>query len=393
MDQKTEGQPALGGQVRHDVSPDFTHDEQSRQFFVQSVKVHIAKELQPAQKAVYEARVEPKFRREHNRSPENVHEVRTAMMRDSFTQMWSALKRGVQEQMFYTVAEGVERQLPGLVEKAKAVRARPDKLGSLSLDPSVRVPRYNSAVDIHCKPGGYHTEVVEDDVLAGAEFERTLNLHLMGLLGAHDDDMGQSLARWAKRKFPGLKPKRILDMGCTIGNSTLPWLDEYPDAEMVAIDVSAPVLRYGHARSESLGTPVQFMQMDAEHTSFPDGSFDFVVSHILMHETSNRALRNIFRESHRLLRPGGVMLHLDGPQYHDMAPIDQFTPDWDVHYNNEPFITTLHQLDLPEVVEKAGFERDKIFEDFAPSQTVKSPPDGYVGNRRIGNWYLVGAQK
>ncbi len=315
------------------------------------------------------------------------------MMRDSFTQMWSALKRDVQEKMFSAVAEGLERQLPTLVERAREVREGSSKLGSLSLDPSVRVPRYNSAVDIHCKPGGYHTEVVEDDVLAGAEFERTLNLHLMGLLGPHDDDMGQSLARWAKQKFPGLKPKRILDMGCTIGNSTLPWLDEYPDAEMVAIDVSAPVLRYGHARSESLGRPVQFMQMDAEHTSFPDASFDFVVSHILMHETSNRALRKIVRESHRLLRPGGVMLHLDGPQYHDMAPIDQFIPDWDVHYNNEPFITTLHQLDLPEVVEKAGFERDKIFEDFAPSQTVKSPPGEYAGNRRIGNWYVVGAQK
>ena len=386
-------QPTQGGQARHEGSPDFTHDEHSRQSFIQSVKVLIAKELQPAQRAVYETRVEPEFRRQHNRSPENVREVRTAMMGDPFTQMWSALKRDVQEQMFYAVAEGVERQLPDLVEKAKQVRERPKTLGSLSLDPSVRVPRYNSAVDIHCKPGGYHSEVVDDDVLAGAEFERTLHLHLMGLLGPLDDDMGQSLARWAKQKFPGLKPKRILDMGCTIGNSTLPWLDEYPDAEMVAIDVSAPVLRYGHARSESLGKPVQFMQMDAEHTSFPDGSFDFVVSHILMHETSNRALRNIFRESHRLLRPGGVMLHLDGPQYHDMALIDQFIPDWDVHYNNEPFVTTLHQLDLPGVVEEAGFERGAIFEDFAPSQTVKSPPDGYVGNRRIGNWYLVGATK
>ena len=76
-----------------------------------------------------------------------------------------------------------------------------------------------------------------------------------------------------------------------------------------------------------------------------------------------------------------------------MAPIDQFIPDWDVHYNNEPFITTLHQLDLPAVVEEAGFEQGKIFEDFAPSQTVKSPPGGYVGNRCIGNWYVVGAQK
>ncbi len=39
------------------------------------------------------------------------------------------------------------------------------------------------------------------------------------------------------------------------------------------------------------------------------------------------------------------------------------------------------------------FERGRIFEDFAPSQTVKSPPGGYVGNRRIGNWYVVGARK
>ncbi len=382
-----------GGQARHELSPDFRHDEMARQHFVQSVKVHIAKTLQPAQKTVYDARVEPAFRRAHNRSPKDVREVRVAMMADPFTQMWSALKRDVQEMMFYTVAEGVERQLPDLVSRAKKIRDRKKKLGSLTLDSSVRVPRYNSAVDIHCKPGGYHSEFVEDDVLAGAEFERTLHLHLMGLLGPNDDDMGQSLARWAKRRFPDLKAKRILDMGCTIGNSTLPWLDEYPGAEVVAIDVSAPVLRYGHGRAESLGKPVHFMQMDAEQTSFPDQSFDVVVSHILMHETSNRGLRNIFRESRRLLRPGGVTLHLDGPQYHDMEPIDQFIPDWDVHYNNEPFITTLHQLDLPAVLAEAGFDRAEVFEDFAPSQTVKSPPDGYVGNRRIGNWYVVGARK
>ena len=106
---------------------------------------------------------------------------------------------------------------------------------------------------------------------------------------------------------------RILDMGCAIGNSTLPWSKAFPEAEIHGIDVGAPVLRYAHARAEAKDAGIHFSQQNAERTDFPDESFDLIVSHIMLHETSHSAMPRIFAECKRLLKPGGVMLHLEIP--------------------------------------------------------------------------------
>src|SRR3546814_9282947 len=97
-------------------------------------------------------------------------------------------------------------------------------------------------------------------------------------------------------------------MGCTVGMSKIPYVDAYPEAEVHAIDLSAPSLRFAHARAESLGKAVHFRQANAEHAPYGDGSFDLVVSHILLHELSCGALDRVLAECHRLLRPGGIML-------------------------------------------------------------------------------------
>lgn len=67
-------------------------------------------------------------------------------------------------------------------------------------------------------------------------------------------------------------------------------------------------------RAAGLGVDVHFAQMNAEHTPFPNGHFDLVVSHILLHETSGRTLPSIFDECFRLLAPGGWMIHADVPR-------------------------------------------------------------------------------
>ena len=77
------------------------------------------------------------------------------------------------------------------------------------------------------------------------------------------------------------------------------------------------MLRYAHARAERLGIAVHFSQQSAEHTDFPDESFDVVYSAALIHETSHTAVPNITREMRRLLRPGGVAVHLEVPIRYD----------------------------------------------------------------------------
>jgi len=359
------------------ATPD--HDEAAREDFVLEMMVHVSRDLTPGKRKLYDAVVKPKFEKTNGRAPVNRHEVRQAMEKEDFNQVWGALRRTTQEMMFDSIGESVERLTGGLMEKAEEYRKPTNqrRQGTLDLNPDLEIPRYHTAVDIHCKPGGYHTELLaSDDLFAGAEYDRSYNLFAMGASGPLNDDMGRSVARYVTRTFGDLKPRRILEMGCTVGHSTLPYADLYPDAEVYAIDVAAPCLRYAHARAESLGYPVHWSQQNAEQTNFPDGHFDLIVSHILFHETSNKALRNILAECHRLLSKGGVMAHFEAPQYEDMPdPYDHTLGDWSTHYNAEPFWGTLHDQDLRKLMHEAGFPKDSLFQhEMAPSVFLEKSP-------------------
>jgi len=348
--------------------PQASHDELARQAFVQSFKIHLANEVSPGNRVVYEKRVLPAFEERNKRSFRDRHEVRKAMNRDAYHQLWSALQRTSQEMMWDAVSTSVDRQAEQLAARARQCDGAP--AGSLRLDPDLPLPRYHAAVDIHCQPGGYHTELRADDVAAGAIYDRAVYIYTMGRAGALNDDMGNSVVLRLQRDYPDFRPRRILDMGCTVGHSTLPYVDAWPGAEVHGIDVAAPVLRYAHGRAESLGRRVHFSQQNAEHTDFEDESFDLVVSHILFHETSARALKNIVRECHRLLRPGGLMAHLEVPPYAGMDLYDQHMLDWDTYNNNEPFWGASHEISYEKPGTEAGFAAENLVQTLTPSALV-----------------------
>jgi len=384
----------MSEQLQHEVLPRATHDELARQNFVQSLKVYLASKVSPGNKVVYEHRAKPRFEQENRRTPLNRHEVRHIMKDEPYYQTWSALQRTSQEMMWDAVATSVERQLPELIARAKRLGST---LGSLTLNPDLEVPAYHTGVDIHCQPGGYHTEGTADDVAAGAIYDRAVYVYAMSQLGALNDDLGQSLVHYLKEKHPHLRPARILDLGCSVGHSTLPFVDAYPGAEVFAIDVGAPMLRYAHARAEALRKRVYFSQQNAEQTNFADSSFDVIVSHILLHETSSSALRNILRECYRLLAPGGLMAHLEPPQYHGMEPYDAFMFDWDTYNNNEPFWGTLRDMDLVALTVASGFAKEKVLQCFVPSawqstrlRTSRFQCGDFGGG---GQWFVFAAGK
>lgn len=352
-------------QFAHAMLPETTPDEFSRQEFVKSFKLHLATKVSPNNKVVYEQQVKPAFKKEHGRDPSNRHEIRKAMAENSHYQTWSSLLRTSQELMWKACQGPVERQLDGLVETAKNTDARVG--GTLTLNPDVAIPRYLSAVDIHCQPGNYHAEVRDGDVSAGAVYDTGVYLYAMGRLGPLNDDMGASQAAYIKKTFPDLSPKRILDLGCATGHSILPYKSVFPEADVYAVDVAAPMLRYAHARAESLGVPIHFSQQNAESLDFEDGSFDLIVSHILIHETSTAALRNIMQECRRLVSPEGLVVHSETPPYAGMDDYEAFILDWDAYNNNEPFWSKSHEFSPTEAAKEYGFDPDKTFEALIPS--------------------------
>lgn len=362
----------MSGFIQHEMLPSTTHDEQARQEFVGALRGHLSGRLMPGAYRVYHEKVEPSFKARHGRSPATEQEVRALMTQEPFYQFWSAMLRRSQEMMWESVIDPTERQLPELVERSRRLSRRAlagRRKGTLRLDPSLEVPRYHSAADIHLQPGGYHTDFTTDDVAAGAVYDKGINIYMGGALGSENDLMGNTLLAFVRERHPQFRPGAILDMGCAIGNSSVVWARAFPQARVHGIDVGAPVLRYAHARAQALGVPVDFSQQNAERTDFPDASFDLVLSHIVLHETSKSALVRVLAECRRLLKPGGIMLHLEIPRGRTL--MEKFMHNWESYNNNETFSRYMTDLDLRGEAIKAGFAPDEVsVEEFAPSLDV-----------------------
>ena len=348
---------------RHAVFPQSAHDDTARFDFLANLNGYLSTRLSPKVRESYEKRVKPAFEQREGRAPESRHEVRKAMAADPVYQTWSALRRNTMEMRQQAGRGMVLRQLGPLIDKVRQIN---ETSPGLQLDPSVQVPRYVSAVDIHCMPGGYHTELVPGDVLAPANYDSGIFATTGGMLGRWNDGGGQALAQWLKKEHPQFKPRRILDLGCTVGHNAVPLAQAFPDAEVIAIDVAAPMLRYAHARARSLGVEnINFRQANAEALDYPDGHFDLISTAMFWHESSSKAMPRKLKEIHRLLADGGLTAHLEQPQYTGMDVYEQFVRDWDTYNNNEPFWGVMHEYDLRKMMADAGFDPARYFETTA----------------------------
>ena len=288
-----DGPPDYRQVGRHGVFPELSHDEIERLNFLALMNRHLAGRVMPYVRSAWEARGAPAFPAAHGRKPADRHELRHALLGEPAFRTWSALRRMTMEQRQQAGRWATLRQAEELAAKARALT---DGDPRLSLDPTLTVPRYIAAIDHHCMPGSYHTENFPGDVAGAANYDHGIFATTGGQLGRFTDGGGQGVMQWIRRHMPDFAPKRILEIGATVGHSLLPIAAAYPEAEVIAVDVGAPVLRYALARAKSLGIAnLRVIQADATHLPmFADGSFDWVQSTMFLHELSGPAMGAIF---------------------------------------------------------------------------------------------------
>lgn len=346
------------------------HDENSRQAFVGSLKGYINFGIETRLQKLYENTLAPEYEKQNGEPPKKRSDAAGVIEENPLYKLWSTLTFHSQNIMWNAVQQTTDRIIDSQIDIFERLTNSDQRLGSISLKDELVVQAPISTTEIHRQPGGYWRETRLNDIETALNYSGTVDLYRnakgMGTGGKiGSDSIGQFLTGVAKKYKPDLDPKTILDMGCGSGEQTLAYKRVFPDAEVTGIDCARPFVRFAHGYAESEGLAMNFAEMDAGNTDYADESFDLIVSIIMFHETTPAQVRSILKESYRLIKPGGLVLHLDVPYQPQRMPIfNQVTNHWQVRNNGEPFWTGFAEMDMEKELIAAGFDEEHAFANY-----------------------------
>ena len=148
-----------------------------------------------------------------------------------------------------------------------------------------------------------------------------------------------------------LKPgDKVLDVGCGSGRLTMAaqnWVT--PGGESTGIDPSPEMIDVARRNADRLGLPIKFETGMVEALPFPNGSFDVVMSRLVLHHLPGDLKSRGLAEMRRVLKPGGLCLVIDFEP--PKSPILR-------HIAGAILTSTMSQMDIREylpLLDKAGF--------------------------------------
>ncbi len=116
--------------------------------------------------------------------------------------------------------------------------------------------------------------------------------------------------RWLtelRARMPQGKILDILDAGTGTGYFAILLAKE--GHRVTGIDLTASMLEEARKTAQAFGVEATFLQMDVQETSFADESFDMIVTRNVTWTLPDP--EKAYREWHRLLKPGGILLNFD----------------------------------------------------------------------------------
>jgi len=154
-----------------------------------------------------------------------------------------------------------------------------------------------------------------------------------------------------------IEPKKILDVGCSVGMSTRYLSDAFPTASVVGLDLSPYMLAVASVKDE--GEPGSekrsWVHGKGEDTKYADGTFDVVSLAFVIHECPEYATADLMKEAHRILKPGGTFVMTDN---NPASPVIQKLPPalFTLMKSTEPHSNEYYTIDVQQMLKDAGFE-------------------------------------
>ena len=150
----------------------------------------------------------------------------------------------------------------------------------------------------------------------------------------------------------------ILDMGCSVGVSTLAVHRYYQQKQetpinTIGLDLSPYMLAVAKMRDTKQEIK-QWIHGKGEDTPFSNNSFDLVTLQFVLHELPRNATKAIFQEIFRILRPGGIIAITDN---NPTSPVIQNLPPvlFTLMKSTEPWSDDYDTFDLENALKQTGF--------------------------------------
>ncbi len=298
--------------------------------------------------ADFEARIDAALGEEAARRGEPLQDpdaIREVVQSWPLGQLRDRLARSQQEMKWHAIRRSFDEQRAELASELAEWDSRGP--GRLQLDPAFVHPPYVN-VEFHLQPGGYY-----HDELSGFLYHYGTKVFFRG--GNDRDELHDRLVARVPAPADG-RVARVLDLACSIGQSSTAFKRRYPDAEVTGIDYSAPMLRVAHRRAAMLGVDVTFAQRLIESTGFPDAHFDVTFAFIVFHELPLRVIRETVREAARVTRPGGLFAVYDFSGSPGMSRFQRYHRWFDARHNGEPYSQDFCDCDFDAILREHGFE-------------------------------------
>ena len=242
--------------------------------------------------------------------------------------------------------DAFEAMAPTLLPELEALEAKGP--ATLSVDPGLAMPEYFEGVEFHSTLGGWdghdqqgyiHGEIVHRLWVA--------KIFVQGDMFAH--------RRAILKELPRQDYREILELGISSGHFAVEIQRHFPDAHITGIDLAAPMLRQALRVANEHGWDWTLKQMAAEKLDFANDSFDLVTAYSFLHEMPENTIRAVYREAHRVLRPGGTLMIGDITPYAVQDKLTMWRADRSAARGGEPLWRESAQLDWAQLAREEGF--------------------------------------